>query len=115
MMALLKRMRIKRKLKEGEVICSRCKGLGFEFREAGWGRQERLSCALCGSDGKVDWIRNVIGPDHAMPQQYWLERSFARMFYDWLVGEHKNLSSFLPYLILIIPYICLITFAIYGF
>ena len=88
MMASLRKLKIK--LNEGEVICSRCKGRGYEFRKAGWGKQERLSCALCDSIGKFDWIKNIIGPNAAMPQQYWLERSFLRISYDWISDKLQS-------------------------
>lgn len=90
MMALLKKRRVKKNLKDGEVICSRCNGMGYEKRNAGWGKQERLSCALCDAEGKVDWIRNIIGPDYAMPQQYWLDRSYARIIFDWLYSRMRH-------------------------
>ena len=110
MMALLRRMRIK--LNDGEVICSRCKGSGYEKRRLRWGTQEKLSCALCDARGKVDWIRNVVGPDYAIPQQYWIQRSFLRIAFDWL---STNLFRCVIGPLLAIPFLVLTILSIYGF
>lgn len=88
MMASLRR-RLKLKLREGELVCPDCKGSGYIYRNPRWGVKETVSCPLCGSDGKVDWIRNIIGPDPRMPQQYWLDESYARKVYDWFINRMK--------------------------
>jgi len=75
---------IKLKLNEGELICPYCKGSGYIYRKPKWGVKETLSCPLCGTAGKVDWIRNIVGPDPRMPQQYWRDKSYARKIFDWL-------------------------------
>jgi len=47
-------------LKNGEVICSRCKGKGFT-------NEDNLSigyyspCYKCSGLGVVDWITNIVG------------------------------------------------------
>jgi len=85
MMALFRWLKLK--LREGELVCPDCKGSGYTHRKPGWGIKETFSCPLCGTDGKVDWIRNVIGPDPRMPQQYWLDNSYARKFFDWFTNR----------------------------
>jgi len=47
-------------LKEGEKICDRCEGSGYEPKqcEAQW---FRTVCKKCQGEKKVDWISNVTG------------------------------------------------------
>lgn len=51
-------------LKEGEVICSPCKGTGViittEKRGNGF-YQVKTFCEKCNGDGKLDWIENITG------------------------------------------------------
>jgi len=89
MMVLLRRW-LKLKLKEGELVCPECKGSGYKVHKPKWGVKETISCPLCGSAGKVDWIRNAIGPDPTRPQQYWLDKSYARKIFEWLCNGMRH-------------------------
>jgi len=42
------------KLREGEIECSKCKGIGSD--------SDGFRCMKCGGNGKVDWVSNVMGP-----------------------------------------------------
>lgn len=47
-------------LKEGEMICPKCKGIPIKKRlvENGW---FFVFCPGCHATGKVDWIENIVG------------------------------------------------------
>jgi hypothetical protein len=51
------------KLKEEEVICSRCNGNGWieEDRLSTISKKLYLPCSKCGGFGRLDWISNVVG------------------------------------------------------
>jgi DnaJ-class molecular chaperone len=49
-------------LKEGEVICPKCKGSG---NQADWMHlpdyRVHMECCHCNGSGKLDWIENITG------------------------------------------------------
>ena len=53
---------IKKNLKKGEVICSKCKGIGLVFKiKSNKGIIFKNECPKCQGTGKLDWIENVVG------------------------------------------------------
>ena len=57
----------KETLEEGEVICSKCEGVGFVDKiKSDNTSLYKGSCPKCHGTGKLDWIENVLGkkPDH---------------------------------------------------
>ena len=53
----------KRKLKEGEYICSKCEGKGIIY-EMGTLSTLPYTCNKCNGSGIVDWVEQVVGkPD----------------------------------------------------
>ncbi len=47
--------RQKPKLKEGDVYCEKCNGIGIINQNPAW------ECERCQGEGKLDWIENVVG------------------------------------------------------
>jgi len=44
-------------LKEGEMICSKCEGMG----EYSYNEDVAIWCSKCQGTGKVDWLENIVG------------------------------------------------------
>ena len=44
---------MKPKIKEGEVICNKCNGTGYDEKEV-------FICNKCLGEGKLDWVSNVV-------------------------------------------------------
>jgi len=56
--------KIKDSLKEGELICPECDGIGFPGKVKLQGDKVGLFkyvCSKCQGDGKLDWVENVVG------------------------------------------------------
>ncbi len=47
-------------LKEGEVLCSSCKGRGYHPAKQDWNMMAS-TCQKCSGEGKVDWVTNAMG------------------------------------------------------
>ena len=48
---------LKPDLKEGEVFCDCCDGIGIVRNEEG----PNFHCSKCRGAGKLDWVENVVG------------------------------------------------------
>jgi hypothetical protein len=86
--------KVKIELKEGEVICSKCKGSGswpatnVEIESPYWSR-----CPKCQGDGKLDWIHAITGKPPLNPYEN-LEVPLLRRIYPKLIA--KQLISVEP-------------------
>jgi len=52
------------KLKEGEVFCSRCHGVGINNRinlKTLRGSVRQIICKKCFGEGKLTWLENIVG------------------------------------------------------
>jgi DnaJ-class molecular chaperone len=60
-------------LKEGEVLCDKCRGEGIVLRvtKNTIRDNESVACKKCLGHGKLDWIENVTGSTRENPYSRW--------------------------------------------
>ena len=79
------------KLKQGEVICSKCNGSG---NQAKWDQIPDYKCYLecdkCHGSGKLDWIENIVGKKPPTIKDYQID---FRMFYSSCLTKNSIICA----------------------
>ena len=56
------KQQLEKSLKEGEIICSKCEGVGYTDKiKSNNAIIFKNKCSKCLGTGKLDWIENVVG------------------------------------------------------
>lgn len=82
-------------LEEGEVICSKCNGGGYERDDSNFAKYD--TCSRCLGEGKLDWIENIVGKVRETAsfsvKSTWVSAKFPRLNHDYYVEMVEDIAK----------------------